>query len=583
MNFYDDSPEWKWLFKNAIDWNLIIPLYYNFPTKDGFKDQNEVIDFLGELQSSIAGWCAGPVADLAEDLDKLGSGEIVNDKTIYSDALKKLYQQGAELEIFGLNAPVEYGGLNAPYILNVLSLGFISRASMSACAQLSFSISIIDMIHTVCKKEHSEKWIPKIMKGVASGCMAMTEADHGSDLGNMKTIAKVQKDGIYFINGNKIFITNGGGGVAFVLSKTYGGKVGLKGLSLFFVEQVNDDGTLNFRIAKNEHKMGLNGSFTCELVFENTIGHLIGKEGEGLELMLNLMNEARVSTAFQALGGAEGALDFATKYAHEREAFGKKIDQLPLMKRNLEDYHTECDAIRALLVDTASHYNVFHFFTNKKYLTGDLNEEEEKTFIIAKIRIRKRTPLVKYYATEAGSILTQKALFVLGGHGYMKEYPLERFVRDSFGPIVYEGTSQIQALMAMKDLLKYVMKNPQSFFANIVTAHPIAKSVQGAKPWEIQFQSLRYTFKKNLLKLLIKCLKPKNTEILNIKMWKTEKGIEQLMIHAETLCQGLSYLETLKVLRNHATKDETRYDLFKRYHNLVLPRLNSIYTDWDLR
>lgn len=585
MNYYSDESEWQWLFKNAINWDKILPLYYpTYPTEDGLNNKEEVIDFLSELESNVGAWCGSSVAAMAETFDREGAGHVdEKGRTIPNETLLKLYREAAELGVTAINLPREWGGMETPISLHIINLGFLSRAYIGACAQLSFFNAVADMIYRFCSDEFKQKYIPQIINGKSSGAMVMTEPGAGSDLGSMRATAKKQSDGTYLINGTKMFITNAGGGVAFVLARTGAADSGLAGLSMFFVEHILDDGTVNFRISKNEDKMGLHGSFTCEVLFENSISHLVGKEGDGFTYMLELMNEARICTGVQALGGIEASISYAKQYASERVQFGKPVAELPLMKRNLADFETERDALRAMIVDTISHYDIYHRLLTKKGITGDLSDAEEATFKDAKMWTRKRTPLVKYYATEAYVTLSQKAIQVLGGYGFMREYPVERLHRDSFGPILYEGTSQIQALMAMKDFLKYTMKNPQAFFASILAKHPTRQFVSNAPACEKEFQSTHYEFKKNTLKLLVKCLRPETSELLDIKKWQSEENIEKLMTHAETLCQGLSYMETLRVLANHAAKDETRYDLFNRYHILVRPRLEGIYADWSLR
>ena len=253
---------------------------------------------------------------------------------------------------------------------------------------------------------------------------------------------------------------------------------------------------LNFKITKNEHKMGLHGTFTNEVLYENTKAHLIGEKDNGFKMMLHLMNEARIATALQSFGGLEDAIYHAKKYAGERKAFGKPISELPLMKRNLEDYQTELDALRALLVDTSSHYDIYQRLHLKKCHTGELNEEETNQYNEAWRWTRKRTPLVKFYATEAFTHLSTKAIQVLGGYGYMEEYPLEQLHRDSFGPLLYEGTSQIQSLMAMKDLMKYVMSDPKAFLTNVVSKHPGLGVISGENEWDKEYRSVHYRFKK---------------------------------------------------------------------------------------
>lgn len=296
------------------------------------------------------------------------------------------------------------------------------------------------------------------------------------------------------------------------------------------------------------------------------------------------MNEARILVGIQALGGIEEALDYAENYAKERVAFGRPISELPLMKRNLEDFATERDAIRALIADTMSWFDLYLKLEGKKHATDDLSADEQSLFKEASRWTRKRTPLVKFYATEAYTDLSKKAIQVLGGYGFIKEYPVERYHRDSFGPLLYEGTSQIQALMALKDTLKYVMKDPKRFFSSMFFKHPSTALLSGENHWTREYKSIHFKFKKRLMSLVVSCLKPEVwKDVFDPKMWQQEERFEELMIHAETICWALSYTETLRVLCDHANKDESRVELFDRYCNLIIPRLEAIYTDWDRR
>jgi hypothetical protein len=401
----------------------------------------------------------------------------------------------------------------------------------------------------------------------------------------IKTYAKKNSDGTYSITGNKIFITNGGGGLAFVLAKVKNedGSVGtgLDSISMFFVEKKIASKN-NFRIGKLEEKMGLHGSLTCEVIFENSVGHLCGEVGHGFKYMLHLMNEARIAVAIQALGGIEGALSYAHHYAGERVQFDRVLKDLPLMKRNLDDMQTETDAIRCLIVDTISHFEAYTKLDLKRKLGEKLSVSEESLFKASQIWTRKRTPLVKYYACEKFTDISKQCIQVLGGYGFMQEYPVERYHRDSFGPLIYEGTSQIQALMVLKDTVKHSMKNPKKLITGLITAHPSGQLL--SDQWDQEFYRIHYKTKKNLLKLFIKTLKPTDPKkVFNPKNWTGIENVSRLMIHAETICQALCYIETLRVLKDHCHLDVSRFELFKRYKILVAPRLAGLYKDWELR
>ncbi len=585
----DVTQNWKWLFKNAFDWPTILKNYYpNYPTEDGFENEDDVIEFMQEILESIGDWTNGPLMEMAARLDKEGAGEVRDGRTYLSEPLQNFIKECKQFEVFGLPLPKEYGGMGAPISLFFIMMGVMSRACISSSTLMSFYTSIAEMVHRYCDHETAARVIPQIIAGELSGSMNLTEPGCGSDLSKIKTTAVLQEDGSYLLNGSKCFITNGGGGLAFVLARVQGDPMDLSGISMFFMEQditdANGEKILNFKVTKNEEKMGMHGSFTTEVVYENAKAHLVGEQGNGFKYMLHLMNEARIGVGLQAVGGIEGVLGHARAYSQERQAFGKPIAELPLLKRLLTDYETERDALAALLADTLSHFDIFLTLDNKNIQTGDLTEEEEKTKAQASLWTRKRTPLVKYYACEAYTEISQRCIQVLGGYGFMQEYPVERYHRDSFGPLLYEGTSQIQALMAMKDLFKFMMKDPKQFFKGVLVGHPTNRLFSDMGTYENKFRAAQYRFKKKLLKLILGTLNIKSPAALtNPKKLLNEEAIDQLMIHAETLCQGLCYLETLRVLASHADKDSTRAGLFDRYMVLVGPRFEGIYQDWKLR
>jgi len=586
MNYFSDSSEWQWMFDNALDWDKILPLYYpEFPTADGMETPEEVKSFLKEILAGVGDWASTSVKEIGEALDKEGSGEVKDGRTFPSAPMQRMLNEAAELQIFGIPLPQRLGGMELPNSAYMMSQNLLSRSCMCTSTLLGFYTSLGEMLMRYCEPGVAEKFVPMIIEGKISGSMNLTEPGCGSDLSAMKTSAELQEDGTYLLNGQKIFITNGGGGLAFVLAKVKGDPDTLDGISMFFVEQEHEGKEgLNFVVDKTEEKMGMHGSFTTVVSYDNTIGKLVGKQGEGFKYMLHLMNEARILVAIQALGGIEECLDYAENYAKERVAFGKPISELPLMKRNLEDFGTERDAIRALCADTMSWFDIYLKLDNKKAHGETLTDSEKELYKEANTWTRKRTPLVKFYATEAYTDLSKKAIQVLGGYGFIKEYPVERYHRDSFGPLLYEGTSQIQALMALKDTLKNVMKDPKGYLSGMFMNHPTTAFLNRDNEWSSQYKSAYYVFKKNLISLVISCLKPDAwKDVFDPQKWQQEERFEELMIHAETICWALSYTETLRVLCAHANKDKSRADLFKRYHTLVIPRLEAIYKDWDLR
>lgn len=585
MNPFSDDQHWRWLFKNAIDWDTIIPLYYpSFPTEDGIESKEELVQFFEEMLTATGDWASSSVKERAEALDRKGAGEVKDGRTYPCEELQSLYQEATELGVFSICVPRQFGGSHAPATLYMMMLNQLARYCMASCTQVAFHASISDMVHRFLPHEQGEKFVPLINEAKISGAMCLTEPGCGSDLGAIQSTAVPQADGTYLLSGTKLFITNAGGGLHFTLARIKGDKEGLEGLSMFFIQQ--DDARRegnNYTVVKNEEKTGMHGSFTCEVLYENSIAELVGEAGSGFKLMLHLMNEARIAVGMQGLGGIEGAIECAENYAKERSQFGKSIDQLPLMKRILKDLRVERDAMRALMMDTTSLYDIFQFLDLKQRGSGDLSKQEEKLFKETWRRVRKRTPLVKFYLCEQFVEMSRKSLQVYGGYGFMKEYPIERYYRDSLGPLLYEGTSQIQALMALKDFVKGLFKNPKNFFEEIFQATWQATPLSREGSIDQNYARISASFYKNVVTLLFGELRPDWNKIHVFKEWQRSEAIDDLMEHAETLTWALSYIETLEVLKKHANQDKSQAALFWDYLELVEPKLAGIYADWKVR
>ncbi len=586
-NYYSDSSEWKWLLKHAFDWKNLIPIYYsNFPTEEGFKSTEDVINFYEELLSSIGDWSANAIRNRAKALDVMGAGTIENGQTIPSELLKELYREATELGFFSLIAQKKFGGMHIPSSVMLINLAMTAQACQASTVQLGFFTSIIDMVERFCDDETQKRIIPQFLQGTLSGAMCLTEPGAGSDVGAIKTSATPIGNGKYLLNGTKCFISNGGGGVGFILARIKGAPEGLEGISLFFAEEwlieANGNRKHNYYIGKNEEKMGLHGSFTCEIIYENSQATLVGEPHQGFQYMLHLMNEARIAVGMQTLGGVQASLEISQKYAMERRQFGRPIGELPLLKRILSEMKVETDAFRALMVDTAVYFDIYQKLDFKKRQKTAFSDDETKLFNEAKKWTRRRTPLVKYYGAEMFTKMSKQAIQVHGGYGMMKDYDAERLHRDSFAPLLYEGTSQIQALMAMKDLLKDTFRNPTKFVQSMLMTPHQTNLIHNDISHGDDFKKIHFRFKRNIAMLLLRVLKPNTLDIFNAKSWQDPDRVEILMMHAENICQGLAYIETLRVLSRHAQKDSTRKQLFDNYHQLVGPRLEAIYADWKI-
>ncbi len=592
MNYFNDSAEWKYLFRNGIDWDAIIPLYFPvFPTPQGFNNREEVITFFEQILETTGKWTGETLRGRAAELDEVGCAKLNPDGSVeLLPPIRRTYEEATKLDLFGISLDERFGGMGLPISVTMTAFEQVARACISTSTQLGFFTSMADMIERFCDEETRMRLIPKIIKGEISGSMCLTEPDAGSDVGALRTSAVKQPDGTYLLNGTKCFITNAGGGFGFILARIQGAPEGLAGISLFLAEE-KLNGRQNYRVTKIEDKMGMHGSMTCEVVYENTVATLVGSEHEGFKIMLHLMNEARISVGLQSIGGIEAALERAKEYAGVRKQFGRTLMDLPLFARNWTDWETEQDAFRAFMVDTISSFDIFQRLDLKMRHHGSLTDQENALFKKHHEITRARTPLVKYLGAETYADLSIKAIQAFGGYGYMKEYGVERIHRDCFGALLYEGTSQIQALMAMKDYIKKLMKNPAKFVQSMVSAHPIG-SIAGRNEFKKTYLSIQYDFQKNLAGLILDCFSPGTgllekmthlSDYMDREYWQDQEKLERMMTHAETLCQALSMIEIVKVLGKQAEKDVSRRPLFLRYLKIAKPRLAAIYADWDQR
>ena len=593
MNYYSDQPEWKYLLRNAIDWDTIIPLYYpSFPTANGFNNKEELIEFFEQILDATGKWSGETLRERARELDEVGCAKTKPDGSVeITETMLKTYSEAVKLDVFGISVDEKYGGLGAPVSITMLMVEQLSRACISTSTQLAFFTGMADMLERFCDHATCERLIPQILKGEMSGSMCLTESDAGSDVGSLRTSAEKQSDGRYLLNGTKMFITNGGGGFGFVLARIKGAQEGLSGISMFLAEE-KLEGKQNYRITKIEDKMGMHGSMTCEVVYENSVATLVGQENEGFKYMLHLMNEARISVGIQSIGGIEAGLERVQSYAETRKQFGKTLLELPLFKRNLDDWKAEQDAFRAFMADTISSFDIFQRLDMKLRHVGELNDADKKLHKTHHSIVRARTPLVKYMGAEMYGMLSVKTIQAFGGYGYMKEYDVERIHRDCFGALLYEGTSQIQALMAMKDFVKKVTKNPAKFVQSMMAAHPVSHFAE-KNEYKNTYQTFQYEFQKSFSKLLLSCFMNPNSGFLDAltyfnqlfskEYWQDSTKLERVMTHAETLCQALGMLEMIKVLGKQAHKDESRKKLFDDYLMIVRPRFQAIYADWQQR
>jgi alkylation response protein AidB-like acyl-CoA dehydrogenase len=418
-----------------------------------------------------------------------------------------------------------------------------------------------------------EKQIKEIASGDAWGCMDITEPDAGSDMAKLKAVATQDENGNWFVTGQKIFITSGHGKYHFVIARTEKAGnpddpfAGLKGLSMFLVPAYEDapDGTRKrvVGIDRIEDKLGHHGSATAALNFERAPAELVGKRGEGFKYMLTLMNNARVAVGFECLGLCESAYRVSKQYASERQSMGKTIDRHELIADMLDQMEIEIIGMRALAVTACYAEEMFR----KEEVFGDAAAGKRWSK-----RARRLTPLLKYIAAENAVDFGRRAIQIHGGNGYISEFPAEKLLRDALVMPIYEGTSQIQALMAMKDTLIGIIKNPQRFVTRTAQARwrTLSRDPLERRVAKIQLQSL--SVQQFLLTRTagdkVKSLKDKPIgdwmhEFAN--NWDPKRDFAYAMLHAERLARLLVDEAITEELWAQARKFPERRDVLERY------------------
>jgi butyryl-CoA dehydrogenase len=389
---------------------------------------------------------------------------------------KEAYQTYIESGWTSMTCDPNYGGQGLPEVVNMPIIEMICSANLSFGMTPGLTHGAYNAIHKHGSEEIKQRYLPKMVDGSWAGVMCLTEPQCGTDLGLIRTTATPNDDGSYAINGSKIFISSGDQDateniIHLVLAKLPDAPKGVKGISLFVVPKVwvNEDGSLGdsngVTCGSVEHKMGIHGSPTCVMNYENAKGYLVGEAHKGLRAMFTMMNEARLYVGVQGLGLAEVAYQNAAAYAKERlqgralkgaKYPDKVADPLivhPDVRRMLLTIKSFTEGARALTCLTALKLDI-----SKHHSDADVRQKADDF-------VQFITPILKAYLTDAGFESTNLAMQIYGGHGYIKEYGMEQYVRDARIAQIYEGANGIQALdLVGRKLTKHTGRYLRSFF-----------------------------------------------------------------------------------------------------------------------
>ena len=333
-------------------------------------------------------------------------------------------------EIFGLLFDEEWGGTGTGTLLALVAIEEVSKV----CATSGLILTVQELgslgLKLAGSQEQKERYLPKLASGEWLAAYALTEAGSGSDSAAMRTTARLEGDE-YVLDGGKRFITNAGVASLYTVFAKTDPEAGHAGISAFVVEA----DAPGFEVARLEPKMGISGSTTGELVFDACrvpAANLLGEEGEGFRIAMRILDRSRPGVAAQGLGIAQGATDYALEYSKTRETMGKPIGQHQLIAAKLADMETTCEAARGLL-----------------YRFGQMVDDGAPD-----AELTKASAMAKLYCTDAAMDVTTEAVQILGGYGYIKEYPVERMMRDAKITQIYEGTNEVQRLVIAREMLK---------------------------------------------------------------------------------------------------------------------------------
>jgi alkylation response protein AidB-like acyl-CoA dehydrogenase len=400
----------------------------------------------GEIEeAAVAGW---------HESARLEDGRVVRPAHV-DDGYRRLREAG----LLSPTVAPEYGGAGVPLLVSTMQLEMIGRVDPSLMTIVGLQQGVAADIERYGSAELKETYLPRFVAGELEGAMDLTEPGAGSDLGGIRTRAS-EEGGRFFVDGQKIFITNGGAQVHLVLARdaaTFEESAGTtKGLTLLLCPRTLPDGSPNgVTSPKVEEKIGLHGSPTCVVDFEHAEAFVLGTRGDGFRAMLDLMNNARLGVAAQAVGIAEASYRAARAYAAERMQFGKPILDQPLVKGMLTGMAINVQSARALLYRTCALIDLSEALRHRLQAPEGTDATAlQAEFEATTQAVRLLTPLVKYYATEISDDVTRTCIQIHGGTGYMDETRAGHLHCDSIITTIYEGTSEIQASFALREIGK---------------------------------------------------------------------------------------------------------------------------------
>lgn len=449
-NFFLDNKDLQYYLNHELMRKIVTLKENNFENaasdelapasfEDAMDNYRKIMEIVGEI-------CADTLAPNAEGVDAEGP-RVENDRVIYASGTQKNHDTFKEAGLYGLSLPREYGGLNVPLSHFSMACDLIGRAD----AGFSNIFGLQDCAETLnefASEEQKREFLPRVSQGETCA-MDLTEPDAGSDLQAVQLKAHYDEArGTWLLNGVKRFITNGDAEISLVLARSEEGTSDGRGLSMF----VYDKKHMAVKVRRIEHKLGIIGSPTCELVFTDAPAELVGSRKMGLiRYVMALMNAARLGIGAQSVGIAEAAYREGLQYAKERKQFGKSIIEFPAVYEMLTNMKARLCASRAMLYETANNvdlYKTYFHISKERKLTPEESAEMKYHTKVADAY----TPLLKMMSSEYANSIAYDSLQIHGGSGFMMDYPIQRHVRDARITNIYEGTTQLQVVAAIKGI-----------------------------------------------------------------------------------------------------------------------------------
>ena len=467
-NFYIDTPDFRFQMDHPLMEKIIRLKEKDFKDKDKYDiapvNVEDTKDSYDKVMEIIGDICANVIAENAEEVDKEGA-HLENGRVRYAKGTEENYKALYEAGLIGMALPREYNGLNFPMIPYVMAAEMVSRADASF-ANIWGLQDCAETIREFANEEQKRKYLPRFNKEGATAAMVLTEPDAGSDLQAVQLKAHYDEEaGVWKLNGVKRFITNGDADIALVLARSEEGTTDARGLSLFIYDKSSEAVTVRHL----EHKLGIKGSPTTELVFKDAPAELLGQRKYGLiKYVMALMNSARLGIGAQSVGIADAAFREAVKYANEREQFGNRIIRFPAVYEMITNMKARLDGIRTLLYETTRYVDITKAYEDIKR-ERSLDKEERMDMKKYSKLANVFTPLIKLFGSEYANSISYDSLQIHGGTGFTTDFPIERIYRDARITSIYEGTSQLQVVAAIRGVTTKVFSQRINEFNEMVS------------------------------------------------------------------------------------------------------------------